>query len=153
MELIVFRKYFGEKYTIGRFYADNVLLCDTLEDKVRVLKDLNHDGDFTDPGEGKIMGKTAIPCGRYQVVMQMFQRHNRMTPLLLKVPGFTEIFIHAGTDEGWTAGCVLVGENKLKGKLVNSPYWESHISKLVTDAIANKQEVFLTVKQMDPYKC
>jgi hypothetical protein len=153
MELIVFRKYFGEKYTIGRFYIDDKLICDTLEPPVRILKDLNGDGDFLDPGEGKIMGHTAIPCCRVRVTMEMFLRHNRMTPMLHNVPGFTEIFCHNVEDVSWTAGCVGVGENKIKGRLVNGGYWESYISKLVTDAINAGQEVWCTIKQQDPYKC
>jgi len=151
LELISFRKFFGEKYTIGRFYADNVLQCDTLEPPVRELHDLNHDGDFTDPGEGKIMGHTAIPCGRYKVTMEMFARHNRMTPILHGVEGFTEIFIHNVEDVSWTGGCIGVGENKVKGKLVNGAYWETTISRSVTDAINSGREVYCTVKEQKLY--
>ena len=61
MELEVIRKYFKPTYTIGKFIVDMVKLCDTLEDPVRDLQDINHDGDFDDPGEGKIYGETAIP--------------------------------------------------------------------------------------------
>ena len=59
MELFVFRKFFKETYTIGKFYVGDKFLTNTLEDKVRDLKDLNKDGDFTDQGEGKIYGETA----------------------------------------------------------------------------------------------
>jgi hypothetical protein len=152
MELIVFRKYFGEKYTVGQFYANDKALCNTMEPVVRILKDLNGDGDFLDPGEGKIMGKTAIPCERYNITMEIFARHNRMTPLLHMVPGFTEIFIHGGADVTWSAGCILVGENKVKGQLINYGYWETTISNLITEALKT-ESVWLTVKQMDPYKC
>jgi len=147
LELIVFRKYFGEKYTIGRFYADDKYLCDTMEPVVRQLHDLNHNGTFTDPGEGKIMGKTAIPCGRYKITMEMFLKHNRLTPMLHDVYGFTEIFIHAGADVTWTAGCILVGENKIKGQLINYGYWETTISNIITDAIKSGKECWITVKE------
>jgi hypothetical protein len=153
MELIVFRKFMGPNYTIGRFYANDKLLCDTLEPPVRILQDLNHDGDFIDPGEGKIMGHTAIPCCRVRVTMEWFERHKRMTAMLNGVPGFTEIFFHNVEDVSWTAGCIGVGENKIKGRLVNGAYWESVISKMVTEAIDRGEEVWCTIKQMDPYKC
>lgn len=151
LELICFRKFFGEKYTIGRFYADNTKICDTLEPPVRELHDLNHDGDFTDPGEGKIMGHTAIPCGRFRVTMVMFERHKRMTAMLHDVPGFTEIFIHNVQDVSWTGGCIGVGENKIKGQLVNGAYWEAYISNMVTDAITAGRDVFCTVKEQQLY--
>lgn len=151
LELIDFRKYFGEKYTIGRFYVVDKYICDTMEPVVRELHDLNHNGTFTDPGEGKIMGRTAIPCGRYKITMEMFLKHNRLTPMLHNVYGFTETFIHAGKDVTWTAGCILVGENKIKGQLVNYEYWETTISNMVSDAIKSGQEVWLTVKEQKLY--
>ena len=151
LELIVFRKYFGEKYTIGRFYVGDKYITDTLEPPVRELHDLNHDGDFTDPGEGKVMGHTAIPCGRYKVTMEMFLKHNRLTPMLHNVYGFTEIFLHSGLDVSWTAGCVLLGENRSKGQLINGPYWETTISKIVDDAIKSGKEVYLTIKEQKLY--
>jgi hypothetical protein len=117
-----------------------------MEPVVRDLHYLNHDGDFLDPGEGKIMGKTAIPCGRYKITMEWFGRHNRMTPMLHGVPGFTEIFIHAGADVTWSAGCILVGENKAKGQLINYGYWETTISNLITEAL-KKEEVSITIKE------
>jgi len=51
LEFSLVRKYFNENYTIGKISIDNEYLCDTLEPVVRDLHDINHDGDFTDPGE------------------------------------------------------------------------------------------------------
>ena len=69
LELYIYRKHKLPNYTIGKFSADGKYLCDTCEDTVRELKDLNNDGDFDDPGEGKIYGRTAIPAGRYPVIV------------------------------------------------------------------------------------
>jgi hypothetical protein len=146
LEFILIRKYFTENYTIGRLSAEQNFLCNTLEDKVRDLQDLNHDGDFIDPGEGKVYGRTAIPYGRYRIIMVWFARHKKMTPMLLDVPGFTGIFMHAGKDENWTEGCILVGENKIKGHLINSEYWETTISKMIDDAIQMGKFVYITIK-------
>jgi hypothetical protein len=147
LELEVFRKYPSEKYTIGRFSVDGKVICDTLEPPIRELHDINHDGDFDEEGEGKIYGNTAIPCGRYKITMEMFIKHKRLTPLLHNVEGFTGVFIHAVKDVSWTMACIGVGENKIKGQLINYYFWESTISDIVTKAIKEGKEVWLTVKQ------
>jgi hypothetical protein len=147
MELILIRKHFGEKYTIGRLFLNQVHLCDTLEDKVRDLHDINHDGDFDDEGEGKIYGKTAIPCGRYKIIVNESRKLKRRLPLLLNVPGFEGIRIHGGRNETHTEGCILVGENLIKGQLVNYGYWDRRITELIDDAIQKGEKIFITLKE------
>ena len=147
MQLLVIRKFFKETYTIGRFYADNVFVCSTLEDKIRDLKDLNHDGDFNEEGEGKIYGQTSIPCGRYKVVLSHSPKLKRVLPLLLDVPGFEGIRIHGGATARNTEGCILVGDNKIKGALVNYAYWESFIVNLIENALSKGESIFITIKE------
>ena len=144
MELILIRKHFGEKYTIGRLFLNQVHICDTLEDKVRDLKDINHDGDFDDEAEGKIYGKTAIPCGRYKIIVNESRKLKRRLPLLLAVPGFEGIRIHGGRNETHTEGCILVGENLIKGQLVNYGYWENKIVQMLDES---KEKNYITVKE------
>lgn len=147
MELFVIRKFFKETYTIGRFYNENMFLCSTLEDKVRDLKDLNKDKDFNDMNEGKVYGQTAIPEGRYQVIVSHSPKLKRRLPLLLNVLGFEGIRIHAGKNERNTEGCILVGDNKEKGKLLNGGYWEGFIIAMIDSEIEKGNKVFLTVKK------
>jgi hypothetical protein len=147
MELTLIRKHFGEKYTIGRLSIDQAYLCDTLEDVVRDLHDINHDGDFDDEGEGKIYGKTAIPAGRYKVIVNMSRKLKRRLPLLLNVSGFTGIRIHGGKNETWSEGCILVGENKIKGQLINYGYWETRMVQIIDEAIKRKEEVWITIEE------
>jgi len=148
MELKLIRKYFTEDYTIGKLYVDDKYFCDTLEDRVRELEDYNHDGDFDDSGEGKVYGKTAIPCGRYRVTLIWSLKRGRQVPLLSSVPGFTSILIHSGNTAQDTEGCILVGENKQKGKVLNSRYHEARLTNLIRDAInTNKEKVYITIKQ------
>ncbi len=146
-ELEILRKYFKETYTIGRFSVDGKYLCDTLEDKVRELHDINHDGDFDDPSEGKVYGETAIPCGRYPVLFSYSLKLKRSLPWITNVPGFTGIRIHGGKNAQWSAGCPLVGENKKPGELENYKFWETTISKIVRDSINKGNKVFITIKQ------
>lgn len=123
MKLRLVRKYLKETYTVGKLYYYNenskewVYFCDTLEDKVR---DLNKDGDLNDSGEGKVYGKTAIPYGTYRVDITLSPKFQRYLPLLIDVEHFKYIRIHAGNSIKDTDGCILVGENKVKGGLVNS---------------------------------
>ena len=57
----------------------------------------------------KIPGLTAIPAGTYQIEMTFSQRFQRVMPLLLNVPNFTGIRIHAGNTANDSSGCILVG--------------------------------------------
>jgi hypothetical protein len=146
VEFSLVRKYFNENYTIGKLSVDGEYLCDTLEDKVRDLHDRNHDGDFTDEGEGKMPGKTAIPYGRYEIKMIYWLKHKRKCPLLQDVPGFTGIFIHAGNGPEDTEGCILVGENKEKGKVLYSRYHTEIVTNFIRKGIQKGNQVFITIK-------
>lgn len=114
------RVYPTDDYTIGELYIEGEYFCDTLEDTVR---------------EKKIAGKTAIPYGKYEVIVNRSPRFKRELPLLLDVPNFTGIRIHRGNDAEDTSGCILVGENKVKGKVINSTQYELEITKLIKEAI------------------
>lgn len=147
LELSVYRKWKKDVYTIGKLYIDSQYHCDTLEDPIRNLSDYNHDGDFTDPGEGKIYGQTAIPCGTYQVIVSYSPKFDKRLPELLNVPGFTNIRIHSGADAKHTDGCILIGENKQKGRLQNGPYYQNILVDRIDEAINNGEKCYITVKE------
>ena len=119
MRLTLDRFFKGSNYTIGRLYVDGEYFCDTLEDTVRDL-----------PEEDKIYSQTAIPPGTYKIVLNIKSpKYGRKTaydwcggylPRLLNVPYFGGILIHSGNTAKDSAGCILVGENKEKGKVLNS---------------------------------
>jgi hypothetical protein len=144
MEIEVIRRHFKEQYTIGKMLIDKVYFCETLEDPIRDLKDLNHDNDFDEPGEGKIYGQTAIPCGRYQIIVTYSPKFGKRLPELLKVPGFTNIRVHCGADAKHTEGCILVGENKITGRLINGPYYQTKLVQLMDEC---ESKIFITVKE------
>lgn len=110
MKLELKRIYKGDDYTIGNLYIDGVYFCDTLEDKVRILNSY----------EDKVYAETAIPMGCYDVKLTYSPHFKRILPELQNVDFFEYIRIHSGNDKKDTKGCILVGENKIKGKLVNS---------------------------------
>lgn len=121
IKLLLVRIFKGEKYTIGKLYVDGKYFCDTLEDKVRDL-----------PIEKKVMHETAIPDGKYEVRITYSPKFKRNLPLLLGVPYFTGIRIHRGNTPGNTSGCILVGENKVKGMVMNSTHYEEYLVKLLS---------------------
>jgi len=145
MNLYVYRKIRKPTYTIGKFYIEVQFQCNTLEDPVRDLVDLNDDGDFGDPDEGKIYGETAIPAGKYQVKMQHSPTFNKLMPYLQDVPGFTEIMIHGISNTSQTKGCIGVGENVGNGRLVNGPAWSGVIREKITKAIHDGEEVWIEI--------
>lgn len=115
------RFFFGETYTVGRLFIDGKYFCDTLEDRYRDLD-----------SEKKIDGETAIPEGIYEVRVTWSPRFKRNLPLLFGVPHFEGIRIHRGNFAKDTHGCILVGENKIKGGVINSTQYELLLTKILS---------------------
>jgi len=128
-------------YTIGHLYIDDVYFCDTLEDPNR---DLNKDGVF-DNGEVKIPESTAIPYGIYIVTITYSDKFKRDMPLLLNVPNFEGIRIHSGNTTEDTWGCILVGENKVKGKVINSKVTFDKLYPILKDAFDKGEEITIEI--------
>ena len=132
MKLRLERTALKEKYTIGHLYyiaesGAKVYICDTIEDKNR---DLNKNGKF-DNGEKKVPKQTCIPFGTYKVgwsyspkfgVSKFLEAkpYNHTMPWVRNVPSFEGILIHCGISEKSSAGCIIVGYNKVVGKVVDS---------------------------------
>lgn len=133
MKLVLIRHARRADYTIGRLEDENGMkICDTLEPTWR-----NYKG-----GEMKIPKKSAIPEGSYRVVVTKSRRFQKYLPLLVGVPGFEGVRIHAGNTSRDTEGCILVGQNLQVGKVLWSRITLEKLMKL----IENEKEIYLTIK-------
>lgn len=143
IELELNRIYFSPIYTIGKLFVEGKLWCDTIED---VSRDLNKDGDLLDEGEAKVMHKTCIPFNRYEVIVNMSGRFKRMLPRLLNVPHFDGILIHNGKNETSSSGCIILGENKVKGQVTNSTFWMNKLTDFLINEQKKGNKIFITIK-------
>jgi hypothetical protein len=111
MELKLVRDEFTDQSTSGKLYVDGTFQCFCLEDPIR---------------EHKVAGDTAIPYGKYAVIVSWSNRFHRLMPLLVDVPGFSGIRIHSGNTSADTEGCILVGRTR-------APNWVGE-SRMAFDA-------------------
>nr|DAI00533.1 MAG TPA: hypothetical protein [Caudoviricetes sp.] len=136
MKITLKRKFIGPSYTIGNLLIDGDFFCHTIEDKVR---ELPSNCPQTSIGlsckcKEKVYAQTAIPKGTYKVTMEYSPKFKRVLPLLHNVPHFLGILIHSGTDENSSAGCIIVGMNKVKGKVVESRKTSDALNNILSKA-------------------
>ena len=152
MELILERIAKRKTYTIGRLYIRQQVMdeylpgtadeyfCDTLEPTWR---------DYQN-GAYKVKGRSAIPEGRYAVVISWSPKLGAWLPILLGGPEFNKqwqgIRIHAGNTAKDTQGCILVGMNKLAGQVVDSRIWLHRLKQKIVEAKDKGEAVWLTIK-------
>lgn len=140
MELILKRIAKRRGYTIGRLYVKTLTadeaayLCDTLEPTWR---------DYA-RGAYKVKGCSAIPEGRYPLVVTWSPKFRQWLPLLLHVPKFEGIRIHAGNSSSDTEGCILLGENREVGRVLNSRHYVNRLKRLLA-ARTEGEPAYITV--------
>ena len=149
-----------DKYTIGHLYRQDkengqwVFLCDTIEDRDRRL-----DQSMTEVNIAKIKVKhqTAIPTGTYDIDMttvsgtfskkpQYKEFCGGRVPRLKYVKGFSGILIHSGTDQDSSSGCIIVGENKVVGKVINSWATFKRVYSLLKAAHNRGERITITIQ-------
>lgn len=122
------------EYTVGRLYIDGKFFSHTMEDTVR---------------EEKIADITAIPEGTYKVIVNRSPKFKRDLPRLLDVPNFEGILIHRGNTAKDSAGCILVGENKVRGKVVNSTKYEIELTNILKNAQNRGEPIEIEIHNID----
>ena len=94
----------------------------------------------------KVQDETAIPSGRYEVILNMSNRFKKYMPLLLNVPNFSGIRIHAGNTKEHTEGCILVGvEDGNDGFLGNSRSAFNELMKVLRK-VEKKEKIYITIQ-------
>ena len=152
MELILERIAKRKTYTIGRLFIREQVMdeylpgnedhyfCDTLEPTWR---------DYAN-GAYKVKGRSAIPEGRYAVVISYSPKFKQWLPILLGGPDFNRkwqgIRIHAGNTAKDTEGCILVGQNREVGKVLDSRKWLYELKQKIVEAKDRGEAVWITVK-------
>lgn len=144
MKLLLKRKFKGPDYTIGDLFIDGKFFCNTLEDTVRILPLLcfNTAQGVKCRCKEKEYGRTAIPAGCYKVTMTRSPRFKRILPCLHDVPHFLGVLIHPGNDAEDTEGCILVGKNSVKGKVLESRATSDKLNEI----LSREKEITITVE-------
>ena len=142
MEIQVNRIARKDGYTIGRMSLNGEYFCDTLEDTDRGLNSSMQESEIL---AKKIKAQTAIPTGKYDVILTFSPRFKRVLPLLLSVKGYEGIRIHAGNTTEDTEGCLLVGENKAKGQVLNSRATLEKLMSVLLECEKRKEKISITI--------
>lgn len=153
MEITLIRKYPKQTYTIGQLYINGKFFCNVLEDKNRNL----YQGMSLEViKEIKVYAETAIPYGRYRITLKIqspkyskrkqYAKCNGYLPRLLDVPGFEGVLIHIGNTAKDSAGCLLVGLNTEKGKVLKSTetFWKLY--EILKDAEDKGEQIWITIQ-------
>lgn len=141
MELLVDRKWKKQSYTMSNLYINGEWFCNCLEDADRGLDNSMSEDMIRTLKKPSI---TAIPRGTYEITLDVIspkycnnsfykQVCNGKVPRLLNVKGFEGILIHAGNTDKDSAGCLLVGINLERGKVLKSQETFKELYKLLKD--------------------
>ena len=154
MELVVDRKWKKQNYTISNLTIDGKWFCNVLEDKDR---NLDSSMSIAKIRELKKPSITAIPRGTYEITLDVIspkystnsfykQVCNGKVPRLLNVKGFEGVLIHAGNTEKDSAGCLLVGMNLERGKVLKSQETFRKLYKMLSGAKSRGEYIQITIK-------
>lgn len=148
--LQVKRRWFSPRSTIGQLYVNGLRQCFTLEDADREV-----------PGQAvlqwKVQNQTAIPRGRYRVVVDRSNRFSALAtkrtgkptdvflPRLLRVPGFEGVRIHPGNGPQHTEGCLLVGHTRAADWVSSSQAAFAELLPKIQQALARGEAVEIEI--------
>lgn len=152
MKLLTDRAWKKDDYTIGRFYVNSARFCESLEDTDRGLE---QSMDVLTILMRKIPGVTAIPRGTYKVILSVSpkfakktwaKKYGGLVPEIIGVKGYSGVRIHPGNGPEDVEGCIVVGENKVKGKVINSvKCYNELMEKYIFPAWCRKEDITIEI--------
>lgn len=150
---LLLRRIFKGPYTIGKLFINGVYECDTLEDQDRGL---TSQMSLEEIKAKKVYGVTAIPTGTYSINMTTVspkfkdrawaKPYKGILPRLENVKGYEGVLIHVGNKAEDTLGCILVGENKVKGQVINSTATFYELMTVLLKAQSAGEVIELTIE-------
>lgn len=143
MELTLNRELFSENSTIGTLLIDGKKECYVLEDFDRGLDSTMSEAEIKSK---KMYGETAIPAGRYEIVINYSNSFKMELPLLLNVKGFSGIRIHVGNTKKDTFGCLLLGRKRSLDYVSDSKVAFKALFPKIKMALLKGEKVFITIK-------
>lgn len=102
------RYLFGDDFTLSHLFVDGAPFRQCgyiLEDVVREILGKT-------VKDWKVKSETAIPVGKYKLIIDMSPRFGKRMMHVLDVPGFEGIRVHAGNTSHDTEGCLLAGKER-----------------------------------------
>ena len=147
----------SKPYTVGHLYINEKYFCDTIEPPYFNTKQ----EDSIESIKKTKIGNTAIPIGTYKIDMNTVsptfkdrswaQFCNGKLPRLVDVPAFNGVLIHVGNTAsqygGDSKGCILVGFNKIKGKVVNSTNTFKSLYSQLLQAVNNNESITIKIEK------
>lgn len=143
MELLVKREWLSDECSVGELYINGVFECFTLEDKDRGL---SQDMPLAQIQKAKVYGQTAIPKGRYPVVIQFSAKHGKELPTLYNVPDFAGVEMHPGNTDVDTLGCILVGQMRTSNSVLSSVKAFDNMFPKLQAAFSKHEQIFITIQ-------
>ena len=104
----------------------------------------------------KIYGETAIPTGTYEVKLTYSpkfagrvwgKKYNGQVPEIMNVKGFSGVRIHPFNTASQSYGCISVGRNLEKGKVLQATnYYYKLMDDYLIPAFNKGEKVFITIR-------
>lgn len=155
MKLLLKRIYTCKEYTIGHLYVDGQYVCDTIEDTDRGL---DSNMQLSKLQQLKVKHETAIPYGTYTILMNIISpKYSKKqyymdvckgrVPRLDNVPVYDGVLIHCGNTAADSSGCILVGYNKVKGRVINSKVAFEKLYAILKAAHNRNETISITISR------
>ena len=142
LKVLLDRRWAKPDYSIGRWYVNGELWCNTLEPTDRGLYSYMSTEEIK---KIKVIGKTAIPKGKYQITMSYSPKFKRYLPLINDIKCFSRVLVHVGNYPKDTEACIILGKNNKVGMVSNSTYWVNKFVEKVNEAINHGEIVSLEI--------